>query len=218
MFNNNLVGLVAILISVASGMIFYRIWKSKLWNNNTQPSFFSFLDKTHKSIQYLIITVSLLFLFYLDFIRDYIFKNLTFRMQFIEQIEKGGSPDRYLDPTDSLMVSLLDGLSSYQIYYFKFIATVSMLLIYFITCQFILKVTYFKHRTLKFTSLLYGIGYLLMMFVFSFYFFTFPQEIKTNFYLISMEIGHFLESSLPTLLLLLSFKIYLSSQNINQIE
>jgi len=139
-------------------------------------------------------------------------------MQYIGQIEKGGSPDKYFDPTDSMMVSLLEGLSSYQIYYLKFFATLTMLLVYFLVCQLILKLVYIQHRTLKFTTLLYGTGYLSMMLVFSFYFFTFPQEIKTNFYLISMEIGHFLESSLPTLLLLLSFNIYLSSKNVNQIE
>lgn len=218
MFNNNLVGILAILITIAFGFFFLKIWKSKLWNNDTPSTVFSFLLNFNKVFYYSLITISLSFLFYLDFIRDYIFKNLTYRMQYIEQMEKGGSPDKYLDPTDSMMASLLEGLSSYQIYYLKFAATIAMLLVYFIVCQFILKIVYLKHRTLKFTALLYGTGYFFMMLIFSFYFFTFPQEIKSNFYLISMEIGHFLESSLPTLLLLLSFKIYLSSQNLNQIE
>jgi len=133
-------------------------------------------------------------------------------------MEKGGAVDKYFDPTDSLMVSIFENFSSYQLYYYKIVFSLVFLFIYFLLCQIILKLTYIQHRTLKFTSLLYGTGYLFMMLVFSFYFFTFPTEIKTNFYLISMELGHFLESSLPTLLLLLSFKIYLRYQNINQIE
>jgi hypothetical protein len=217
MFNNNLIGILAIAITSSIGFLFFWFWKSKIWNKNSKPNFLSFIENK-KPLQYSLVTLVLLLLFYLDFIRDYIFKNLTFRMQYIELIEKGGSPDKYLDPTDSFMVSILEGLSAYQIYYGKFLATFCMLFIYFIVCQLILKLAYIKHRTLKFTSLLHGTGVILMMFVFSFYFFTFPPEIKNNFYLISMEIGHFLESSLPTLLLLLSFKIYLSSQNINQIE
>lgn len=218
MFNNNLIGILILLTTGTLGFLFFRFWKVKLWDNNSKPTTLSFFHKKYKALRYILIAISLSFLFYLDFIRDYIFKNLTFRMQFIEQIEKGGSPDKYFDPTDSLMASILEGLSSYQIYYLKFLATIVMLVVYLLICQLILRITYIRHRTLKFSSLLYGAGYLSMMLVFSFYFFTFPQEIKTNFYLISMEIGHFLESSLPTLLLLLSFKIYLSSQNLNQIE
>ncbi len=217
MFNNNLIGILALLISCALGFAFFWFWKTKIWKNNSPAKLFLNL-KDYKKTQVILITILLFFLFYLDFIRDYIFKNLTFRMNFIGLMEKGGSPDKYLDPTDSLMVSLLEGLSSYQIYYLKFLATFLMLFVYFVVCQLILKLIYLKHRTLKFTSLLYGTGIFFMMFVFSFYFFTLPPVIKNNFYLISMEIGHFLESSLPTLLLLLSFKIYLSSQNFNQIE
>lgn len=217
MFNNNLIGILALLISSALGFAFFWFWKIKIWKNNSPAKLFLNL-KDYKKTQVILITILLFFLFYLDFIRDYIFKNLTFRMNFIGLMEKGGSPDKYLDPTDSLMVSLLEGLSSYQIYYLKFLATFLMLFVYFVVCQLILKLIYLKHRTLKFTSLLYGTGIFFMMFVFSFYFFTLPPVIKNNFYLISMEIGHFLESSLPTLLLLLSFKIYLSSQNFNQIE
>jgi hypothetical protein len=139
-------------------------------------------------------------------------------MNYVDVISKGGSPDKYFDPTDSLMQKILDGFNATHIYYIKFIATIVILGVYFLICQTVLKLIYIKNNTFVFTSLLYGSGFLTMMLVFSFYFFTFPNEVKYNFYLIAMEIGHFLESSLPTLLLILSYKIYLSSQNFNRLE
>ncbi len=218
MFHNNWVGILAIIITLGCGYLFFYFWINKIWKtkNNVTNKKVTFLE--NKPLRILLIILSLLFLFYLDFLRDYIFKNLTYRMNYIDVISNGGSTDKYFDPTDSLMQKILEGYTAQQIYYLKFLSTFLILGVYFLACQTILKLIYYKNNTFVFTSLLYGSGFLLMMFVFSFYFFTFPNEIKYNFYLISMEIGHFLESSLPTLLLILSYKIYLSSQNINQIE
>lgn len=218
MFHNNWIGIVAVIISLGCGFLFYYFWVHKIWSNRNLVSQKSISLFKNKFVRISCIILSLLFLFYLDFLRDYLFKNLTFRMNYVDVISKGGSTDKYFDPTDSLMQKILNGFTAQQIYYLKFLSTFLTLGLYFLTCQIILKLIYIKNNTFVFTSLLYGTGFLLMMFVFSFYFFTFPKEIKYNFYLISMEIGHFLESSLPTLLLILSYKIYLSSQNFNQIE
>ncbi len=218
MFHNNWIGIVAVIISLGCGFLFYYFWVHKIWSKRNLVSQKSISLFKNKFFRILLIVLSLSFLFYLDFLRDYLFKNLTFRMNYIDVISNGGSKDKYFDPTDSLMQKILEGYTAQQIYYLKFLSTFLILGVYFIACQTILKLIYYKNKTFVFTSLLYGSGFLLMMFVFSFYFFTFPNEIKYNFYLISMEIGHFLESSLPTLLLILSYKIYLSSQNINQIE
>ena len=218
MFNNNYVGFLSIVITFACAFLFFKLWNRKIWSNTKASTFLvpTFQNRQKTQLTFLVLLFALLF--YLDFLRDYVFTNLSFRMNFVNIIENGGSLDKYLDPTDSLMVTVFGKFTSIQLYYFKIFFTIVFLLFYFLICQLILKIAYLKHRTLKFTLLLYGTGYLLMMLVFSFFFFTFPYEIKNSFYIISMEIGHFLESSLPTLLLLLSFKIYLSSQNINQIE
>ena len=218
MFNSNLIGILAVFLTTLSIIAFYKFWLRKIWTKNDQPTFLIKTFENKKIFKWVVLIISFLSLFYMDFIRDYVFKNLTYRMNYIEIIEKGGSLDKYFDSTDSFMVLVFGNFSSYQLYYFKIVFTVVFLIVYFLICQFILKIAYLKHRTLKFSLLLYGTGFLLMLVVFSFYFFTFPPDIKNNFYLISMELGHFLESSLPTLLLLLSFKIYLSSQNFNQIE
>jgi hypothetical protein len=218
MFHNNWIGIVAVIISLGCGFLFYYFWVHKIWSKRNIVSQKRISLFKNKFFRILLIVLSLSFLFYLDFLRDYLFKNLTYRMNYIDVISNGGSTDKYFDPTDSLMQKILNGFTAQQIYYLKFLSTFLTLGLYFLTCQIILKLIYLRNNTLVFTSLLYGTGFLLMMFVFSFYFFTSPNEIKYNFYLISMEIGHFLESSLPTLLLILSYKIYLSSQNFNQIE
>jgi hypothetical protein len=127
-------------------------------------------------------------------------------------IEKGGSPDKYFDQTDSWMKSVLGDASSTTIYKLKYWASGFFIFIYWLISHTILKLTYPKHNTFPYILLIYGLGTLMMGLVFAFYFFEWSHDTKLNFYLIAMEIGHFLESSLPTLLSILGFKIYLSSQ------
>lgn len=133
-------------------------------------------------------------------------------MDYTYLIEQGGSPDKYVDGTDSWMKAFLGDASSSTIYWLKYLASAIFILIYAFISHVVMRLTYPEYNSFPYTILLYGLGTLMMGIVFSFYFFTWPHNTKLNFYLISMEIGHFLESSLPTLLTILGFKIYLTTQ------
>ena len=161
-----------------------------------------------KFLRYSILVFFIGLLFYMDFIRDYVFYNLSYQMNYIDSITSSIHPAQYENPTDSWMQQLLDGFSAMQIYYIKFLATISFVFTYFFLAQIITKLAFPKYYLLQFTSIIYLGGLLMMGLVFSFYFFPWAYSYKINFYLISMEIGHFLESSLPTLLILASFKLY----------
>lgn len=154
----------------------------------------------------------------MDFLRDYVFHNLSYRMDYLFQIENGGSPDKYADYTDSLMKQMLGKANSSTVYYLKYVASFIFILIYASLTFLITKLIYPKIRLGHYVILIYGLGIIVMAWVFSWYFFTWGHDTKLNFYLIAMEIGHFLESSLPTLLSILGFKFYLSSQAIESNE
>ncbi|MCB9188204.1 MAG: hypothetical protein H6599_02870 [Flavobacteriales bacterium] len=172
----------------------------------------------NRKFQIVLIIAIIGFLFYLDFLRDYVFKNLDWRMDFQYHMEQGGSPDKYVDGTDSWMKSVLGEASSNTIYLLKYMASGIFIVIYTFISHLIMRLAYPDQNTFPFTFLLYGLGTLSMLLVFGFYFFEWSIQTKAKFYLTSMEIGHFLESSLPTLLMLLGFKIYLSSQEVKPNE
>ena len=191
-----------------------------LWSKKLRLLKLDFGIKTteKKAIRVLAVIVIVGFLFYLDFLRDYVFKNLDWRMDFQYLMETGGSPEKYVDGTDSWMKSILGDASSATIYKLKYFASAIFIFIYFVISHLVMRLTYPTNNTFPYTILLYGLGTLMMGLVFSFYFFEFSHSLKLKFYLIAMEIGHFMESSLPTLLSILGFKIYLSSQELKPNE
>lgn len=215
MFNNNYIGLLAVLLTLSATYLFVFFWNKKFrslrLNLGIKPN-------SNKNLRVVLIIILTIFLFYLDFLRDYVFHNLTWRMNYLYQIENGGSPDKYFDATDSLMKKILGETKSETIYWLKYLASGIFILIYFFLSHLILRLVYPSNNTFPYTLLLYGLGTLSMGIVFSFYFFEWSHDTKLNLYLISMEIGHFLESSLPTLLSILGFKIYLSSQELKPNE
>lgn len=209
MFHSNFIGTASLLIVGASIYGFILLWIKRLKSAYPRLGISEGINKTVR-IVFIILLLGLLF--YLDFLRDYVFKNLTWRMDFQYQMEQGGSPEKYFDGTDSWMKAILGNTSSGTIYILKYIASAVFIMIYFLLTQFILRLAYPAYNTFPYPLLLYVLGTLSMGLIFSFYFFQWSIEIKTKFYLIAMEIGHFLESSLPALLSILGFKIYLSSQ------
>lgn len=209
MFHSNFIGIVALLLSISLCYGFIVLWNRKLKSVSIN---LGITESPNKWIRIFGLTLTLLLLFYLDFIRDYAFKNLNWRMDFMYHMEQGGSPEKYVDGTDSWAKAILGDTSSQTLYKLKYIISGIFILIYAFIAHLTMRWVYPKFNTLPYTLLLYGLGVLMMGLVFSFYFFTWSHDTKLNFYLISMEIGHFLESSLPTLLSILGFKIYLSTQ------
>ena len=160
----------------------------------------------------IVLIISLLALFYLDFVRDYFFKNVGFQIYYLTHLSSEGiaSIDNYTDSTieyyiTNYSINQLTNLKWYgTLFFILTFGTFGALINYYI--YKIKKVAFFFFSTyafLLFASLLfYALTYLNLGYSF-----------QQKSYLISMEIAHFLQSSLPTLLFLVSFKLY--KENLN---
>jgi hypothetical protein len=129
-------------------------------------------------------------------------------MDYTERVLVSENPNELVNYADRNFIKLLGNLTTNQAYLYKYLFFGLFTLVYFTICSVVIKLAYPAINTFKFTSFLYGIGTSVILLIFSFYFFPWQQDTKDNFFDISMEIGHFFQSSLPTLLLLVSFKIY----------
>lgn len=157
----------------------------------------------NKKVFRLIIIIAFLFaLFGLDFLRDFVFKNFDMQMNYLNHMDETGysTIENY---THSFMEKLLQGYSSSDIYHFKWIFTIIFAIVfYFVGSLFLLYV--YNKKAMLFLSYLYAALFLSAALIYSYNFIS----ISRNSYLISMEIMHFLQSSLPTLFMILAFKIY----------
>lgn len=158
-----------------------------------------------KPFRWLIAIAILLTIFWMDFVRDYTFKNLNMQMNFMYAIENG--QEGLYNYTDSLMENILGNASSTTIYYLKFTMTCVFTILYFSLTTIFLKLLFPNQRILPYTFLFYSVSFYCMGLFFVLNSFPFSYETSTNFYLISMEVGHFMQSSLPTLLFVVLFKM-----------
>lgn len=156
----------------------------------------------NKTSRIFIIIIFVFSLFSLDFLRDFVFKNLDMQMNYLYHMDETGysNIENY---THSYMEKLLQGYSSLDIYNLKWIFTIVFIVVfYFVGCIFLWII--YNKKAVLFLSYLYVILFVLASLVYSYNFIN-PNR---NSYLISMEIMHFLQSSLPSLFMVLSFKIY----------
>lgn len=147
-------------------------------------------------------------LFYSDFIRDYIFKNIEYQIHYLSHFSSEGIPmvENY---TDSWMEKTLAGIPINIIgnlkWWFTFVFT-----IYFYGFSILIPyIIYGKKVIIKYASFLYGIVFTSAIIIYSLRFISTDYDWQKNTYLISLGLAHFLQSSLPTLLLVLSFKLHL---------
>lgn len=148
-------------------------------------------------------------LFYSDFIRDYLFKNIGFQIYYLQHIGIDGysTIDNY---TDSLLEKLFTNYSISNLVNLKWILTIFFSVFYGILCALISYLFYKKKEVILYTSILYVSLFFAAGMIYLMRYFSDSYEWQENTYLISMQLTHFLQSSLPTLLILASFKIYLS--------
>ncbi len=182
----------------------------------------------------LIIGLSL-FLFYSDFIRDYVFKNIDIQMNYLyhfepptglklndselydtrvqytlEELENAGWQPAVDNYTDSWMEDKLMNFNVNGLIRLKWICTFGFILFFLIQSILLGLVIYRKKIFIKFSAILYFGVLGLAGLVYSLYYIPISYNWQSNCYLIAMELVHFLQSSLPTLLLIVSFKIYLA--------
>ena len=158
--------------------------------------------------------ISLLFilgfiLFYSDFMRDYVFKNLDYQIHYLSNFSADGFPmvNNY---TDSLMEKLLEGKSIKTLSNLKWLFTM-LFSFYFLIFSIVISYTIYKKKVIiKYAVTLYGIIFASALLIYGLRFLYSGYNWQENTYLISLGLMHFLQSSLPTLILILAFKLHLS--------
>ena len=169
----------------------------------------------NKTLKISIIIVLGISMFYSDFIRDYVFKNIEYQIHYLKHFSSDGTPmiENY---TDSWMESQLKGVSINSLgnlkWLFTFIFTIYFLIFSIIIPYFI----YSKKIVIKYAAILYGVLFFSALLIYCLRFLSQDLNWQLNSYLISLGLMHFLQSSLPTLLLVLSFKLHLNFKSENK--
>jgi len=160
-----------------------------------------------KTTRYLIIITGLILLFYLDFVRDYVFKNIGFQIYYLNHISNSGvaSIENY---TDSFIEQFLYDYSIVQLGNLKWLFTGFFILLFGVLGALINSLFHQTKRVFIYFSLLYSLLFLSSIAIYFSMKLTNSYSYQAKAYLMSMEIAHFLQSSLPTLLFLVSFKLY----------
>lgn len=148
-------------------------------------------------------------LFYSDFIRDYFFKNTGFQIFYLSHFDALGNPTA-INYTDSGLEGFFENYTISDLVKFKWFLTVAFSLYFMGLCMLISFLFYQRKEILKFTLLLYGFIFFSAGIVYLSRYFSSGYIWQENTYLVSMQLVHFLQSSLPTLFIVASFKIYLS--------
>ena len=143
---------------------------------------------------------------FLDFLRDFLFQNINFQIHYLTHYIDG-IPTTF-KMTDSRIEPLVDNLQLSHLNLIKWILSFLFIIFYQLITVFLAKV-FFNNNGIKLflpitiiLSLFSLLSYLLSSY-------TNSLEHSYSFYYISIEISHFLQSSLIVISLLMLFKVYL---------
>ena len=154
-----------------------------------------------KKFKYILIILTVIFL---EFFRDYCFININLQIEYLENIANNLAVFNY---TDSYVFIILKSMSIKSINNLKWILS-----LLFITCYFLIGLVFsslfFNSKTHKKFLKIFSCGGILMIF-FSLFIFAFGKlfsfENQMNFYYVSLELSHFVQSSLYPISFLLIF-------------
>ena len=155
-----------------------------------------------KSIVIVLIIASL----FLDFLRDYFFQNINFQIHYLTHYIDG-VPTTF-KMTDSRIESIVDNLELSQLKSIKWGLSLLFIVFYQVITSFLAKV-FFNNNGVK---IFLPITIILSVFsLLSYLLSTYSDSLKHSysFYYLSIEISHFLQSSLIVISLLMIFKVYL---------
>lgn len=161
----------------------------------------------------LILLVS--FLFYSDFIRDYVFKNVQYQIHYLSLFSAEGTP-MIENHTDSWMEKLLEGKSITELINLKWLFTLAFTFYFLLFSILIPFILYNKKRIITYALVLYGTIFFSALTIYGLRFIYSDYNWQENTYLISLSLMHFLQSSLPALLIVLAFKLHLSFNEENR--
>lgn len=154
------------------------------------------------SIIFSLIIASLFF----DFFRDYLFQNINFQIHYLSHFTNGLAST--LNMTDSRIEPMIDNLNLYHLNSIKWILSLFFIFVYQLITIFLAKI-FFKKNGIK---IFLPIVIILSLFsLLSHLFSNYSDSLihSYSFYYISIEISHFLQSSLIVISLLMLFKVYL---------
>tara|TARA_X000000950_G_C13702212_1_gene572621 strand:- start:45 stop:545 length:501 start_codon:yes stop_codon:yes gene_type:complete len=154
-----------------------------------------------KKFKYFLIILTGIFL---EFFRDYCFININLQIEYLENTANNLAVFNY---TDSYVFIILKSMSIKSINNLKWILS-----LLFITCYFLIGLVFsslfFNSKTHKKFLKIFSCGGILMIF-FSLLIFAFGKlfslENQMNFYYVSLELSHFVQSSLYPISFLLIF-------------
>lgn len=185
---------------------FIALITMKYWSEN--------IFKMNKTLKIFTLLVLVILLFYSDFIRDYVFKNLQYQIHYLSLFDAEGAPmaENY---TDSWMEKLLEGKSITELINLKWLFTLVFTFYFLLFSILIPYIIYNKKKTIKYATVLYGTFFFSALIIYGLRFLYSDYNWQENTYLISLGLMHFLQSSLPALLLVLAFKLHLSFNDEN---
>lgn len=143
---------------------------------------------------------------FLDFFRDYLFQNINFQIHYLNHFIDG-TPST-LNMTDSRIEQLIDQLNLFQLKNIKWMLSTLFIVFYQVLTLVLSKILFKKYfLKISFPIVLILCLFASLCFILSHYSDTLIHQY--SFYYISIEISHFLQSSLIVISLLMIFKVYL---------
>ena len=144
------------------------------------------------------------FTVFLEYFRDYLFININLQINFLENLISELSTFNY---TDSNLLFLIKSLDIVTLNILKWGLSFLFAFLYF-GIGFLISKWFFSHKNHLFFIKLFSLGGLLIMFS-SFLIFVIGKSLtfenQMNFYNVSIELSHFVQSSLYPFLFLLVF-------------
>lgn len=154
-----------------------------------------------KKIKYFLI---ILFGICIEFLRDYYFININLQIEYLENLERNLDVFNY---TDSKILYFLKSMSINSIIILKWILSSIFILFYFLIGMAFSYLSFDSKKYKQFLKL-FSYGGLMIIFI-SLIIFAFGKlfslENQANFYYISLELSHFVQSSLYPISFLLIF-------------
>lgn len=161
----------------------------------------------NRVLKYSIVGLGLCLVFYLDFVRDYIFKNIGFQIYYLQHLNADGqaSINNY---TDSFLEQFIHNYSIESLTNLKWVFTAVFSLLFGLIGATINSIYYETKQVAIYFLILYGLLFTSSLAIYSTINISDSYTFQNKAYLIAMEIAHFLQSSLPTLFFLVSFKLF----------
>ena len=154
--------------------------------------------RNNKIILYLIIILGIFF----EFLRDYIFVNFNYHLQFLHYQALNLDTTNY---TDSLVLVFINSLSSSKIANLKWVLALLFSIIFYTIGLFFAKVLWQIEMYNKFKKTFTVAGLIIMLSSLLIYVFNVSFSKDPNIYAVAIEISHFVQSILYPITFTLAF-------------